>query len=84
MKFGTARNVVSFSAECVAEGGKKLCERTVQFWNIIVVGSWTDKGRMGRALQMTFHMGQGLVMTLWQGQYLVTLGGDTSCSAHCT
>ena len=50
-----------------------------------MVGSCSDHGRIGRALEMTFHpfsadFGRSIS---WQAQYLVSLDYDACCSAHC-
>ena len=51
--------------------------------------SCSDHSRIGRALEMTFHLfSQNFSHILdgyfsWQVQYLVSLDTDTCCSAHC-
>ena len=56
------------------------CGRTVSF---------SDHGRIGRALEMTFHPFSANFFEIlenhfaWQAQYLVSLDNDTCCSAHC-
>ena len=55
----------------------------------VILGSWSDHFRIGRALEMTFrlfspnfsHILDGYFA--WQVQYLVSLDNDTCCSAHC-
>ena len=48
-----------------------------------------DHGRIGRALEMTFHPFSANFFEildghlLWQAQYLVSLDYDARCSAHC-
>ena len=57
-------------------------------WSDHVVGSWSDHCRIGRALEMTFHLFSVNCVEIWkrhfawQAQYLVSLDDDT-CSAHC-
>ena len=54
-----------------------------------ILGSWSDHGRIGRALEMTFHPFSANFFEildghfLWQAQYLVSLDYDARCSAHC-
>ena len=54
-----------------------------------MVGSWSDHGRIGRALEMTFHPFSANFFEIldghfsWQAQYLVSLDYDACCSAHC-
>ena len=51
--------------------------------------SCSDHSRIGRALEMTFHPFSANFFEIldghfsWQAQYLVSLGYDTCCSAHC-
>ena len=51
--------------------------------------SCSDHGRIGRALEMTFHPFSANFSEIsdghfsWQAQYLVSLDYDTCCSAHC-
>ena len=55
----------------------------------IMVRSCSDHGRIGRALEMTFHLFSPNFSPFldgnfsWQVQYLVSLDTDTCCSAHC-
>ena len=55
----------------------------------IILGSCSDHGRIGRALEMTFHPFSANFFEIldghfsWQAQYLVSLDYDTCCSAHC-
>ena len=55
----------------------------------IMLGSWSDHGRIGRALEMTFHPFSANFFEIldghfsWQAQYLVSLDYDACCSAHC-
>ena len=54
-----------------------------------LVGSFSDHARIGRALQMTFHLFSPNFSHILEGhfssqaQYLVSLDNDTCCSAHC-
>ena len=54
----------------------------------IMVGSFSDHSRIGRALEMTFHLFWTHFLEIlenhfaWQAQYLVSLDNDTCCSAH--
>ena len=54
-----------------------------------MVGSVSDHSRIGRALEMTFHLVSANFCPMlgghfaWQAQYLVRLEGDACCSAHC-
>ena len=54
-----------------------------------MVGSCSDHGRIGPALEMTFHLFLEIFFEIlqchfsWQAQYLVRLDRDTCCSAHC-
>ena len=51
--------------------------------------SCSDHGRIGRALEMTFHPFSANFFEIldghfsWQAQYLVSLDYDACCSAHC-
>ena len=64
------------------------CGLTVSYSRIIL-GSWSDHGRIGRALEMTFHPFSANFFEIldghfsWQAQYLVSLDYDACCSAHC-
>ena len=55
----------------------------------IMLGSWSDHSRIGRALEMTFHPFSANFFEIldghfsWQAQYLVSLDYDACCSAHC-
>ena len=55
----------------------------------IMVGSFSDHARIGRALEMTFQLFSANFFEIldahfsWQAQYLVSLDYDTCCSAHC-
>ena len=55
----------------------------------IMLGSFSDHGRIGRALEMTFHPFSANFFEIrdghfsWQAQYLVSLDYDACCSAHC-
>ena len=54
-----------------------------------MVGSGSDRVRIGRALELTlqlFSANFSLILECnfaWQAQYLVRLEGDAWCSAHC-
>ena len=54
-----------------------------------MLGSVSDHARIGRALEMTFHLFSANFSEMlgghfaWQAQYLVRLEGDACCSAHC-
>ena len=62
---------------------------TVSERSRIMVGSWSDPARIGRALEMTFQLFSANFCQMlgghfaWQAQYLVSLEGDICCSAHC-
>ena len=51
--------------------------------------SCSDHGRIGRALEMTFHPFSANFFEIldghfsWQAQYFVSLDYDACCSAHC-
>ena len=51
--------------------------------------SCSDHGRIGHALEMTFHPFSANFFEIldghfsWQAQYLVSLDYDACCSAHC-
>ena len=55
----------------------------------IILGSWSDHGRIGPALEMTLHLFLEIFFDIlqchfsWQAQYLVRLDRDTCYSAHC-
>ena len=55
------------------------------FW----VGTVSERSRIGRALEMTFHLFSANFCEIlgghfaWQAQYLVRLEGDACCSPHC-
>ena len=95
-----AGNVVIFDRICSWPVRKvALAARRVQFcvfwvrsWSDrsrIVLGSFSDHGRIGRALEMTFHLFSANFCEMlgghfaWQAQYLVRLEVDACCSAHC-
>ena len=60
-----------------------------RFHGRIMLGSWSDHSRIGRALEMTFHPFSANFFEIrdghfsWQAQYLVSLDYDACCSAHC-
>ena len=92
VKFGMiagARNVVIFNRICFWRARKVTsAARRVQVC-VFMVGSWSDHGRIGRALEMTLQpFSANLSQILeghfsWQAQYLVRLEGDICCSTHC-
>ena len=55
----------------------------------IMLGSCSERSRIGRALEMTFQLFSANFCEMfrghfaWQAQYLVSLEGDICCSAHC-
>ena len=67
---------------CVAGCG--LTERSR-----IMLGSCSERSRIGRALEMTFQLFSANFCEMlgghfaWQAQYLVSSEGDICCSAHC-
>ena len=69
--------VVGVKSNLGCEAG---CGRTVSF---------SDHGRIGRALEMTFHPFSANFFEIldghfsWQAQYLVSLDNDTCCSPPC-
>ena len=96
VKFGMiagARNVVFFNTKCSWWAWKVTSvARRVADWRFhgrIMVGSCSDHGRIGRALEMTFHPFSANFFEIrdghfsWQAQYLVSLDYDACCSAHC-
>ena len=96
VKFGMiagARNVVFFNTKCSWWAWKVTSvARRVADWRFhgrIMLGSWSDHGRIGRALEMTFHAFSANFFEIldghfsWQAQYLVSLDYDACCSAHC-
>ena len=54
-----------------------------------MLGSVSDHGRIGRALEMPLQLFSANFCQMlgghfaWQVQYLVRLEGDACCSAHC-
>ena len=60
-----------------------------RFHSRIMVGSFSERSRIGRALELTFHLFWRNVSEIlenhfaWQAQYLVMLEDATCCSAHC-
>ena len=61
----------------------------LRFLGRIILGTVSDHSRIGRALEMTFHLFSANSCQMlgghfaWQAQYLVRLEGDACCSAHC-
>ena len=76
--------VVSSKSNLGCEAGCGL-----RFHGRIILGSWSDHGRIGPVLEMTFHLFLEIFFEIlqchfsWQAQYLVRLDRDTCCSAHC-
>ena len=68
-------------------GGAAGCG--LRFLGRIMVGTVSDRSRIGRALEMTFHLFSANFCQMlradfaWQAQYLVRLEVDACCSAHC-
>ena len=60
-----------------------------RFHSRIMLASFSDHARIGRALEMTFHPFSANFSEIldghfsWQAQYLVSLDYDACCSAHC-
>ena len=81
---GAGNGVISIES---APGGAAGCG--LRFLGRIMVGSCSDHGRIGRALEMTFQLFSVNFPQIWecnfawQAQYLVRLQGDACCSAHC-
>ena len=85
VKFGMiagARNVVFFTTKCSWWAGCEAgCGLTVSWSDHarIMLGSFSDHGRIGRALEMTFHPFSANFFEIldghfsWQAQYLVSL-----------
>ena len=61
----------------------------LRFLGRIMLGSVSDHGRIGRALEMPLQLFSANFCQMlgghfaWQAQYLVRLEGDACCSAHC-
>ena len=103
VKFGMiagAGNVVIFNRICSWPVRKvALAARRVQFCVVwvgsvsdhsrIILGSWSDHARIGRALEMPLQLFSAIFCLIlgghfaWQAQYLVRLEGVACCSAHC-
>ena len=98
VKFGMiagAGNVVIFNRIiCLSWRVRKvaLAARRVavlRFLGRIILGSFSDHSRIGRALEMTFQLFSANFCLIlgghfaWQAQYLVRLEGVDCCSAHC-
>ena len=68
-------------------GGAAGCG--LRFLGRIMVGTVSDRSRIGRALEMTFHLFSANFCQMlcadfaWQAQYLVRLEVDACCSAQC-
>ena len=91
-KFGMiagAGNVVIFNriCSCRARNAPSVARRVAVC--VFMVGSFSDHGRIGRALEMTRQPFFGKFLLVWecnfawQAQYLVRLEGAACCSAHC-
>ena len=90
VKFGMiagAGNVVIFNRICSTLGGAAGCG--LRFLGRNGLGTVSDHGRIGRALEMTFQLFSANFCQMlgghfaWQAQYLVRLEADACCSAHC-
>ena len=92
VKFGLiagAGNVVIFNRICSWRVRKvALAARRVAVC-VFRVGSCSDHSRIGRALEMRFHLFSANFCQMlgghfaWQAQYLVRLEVDACCSAQC-
>ena len=92
VKFGMiagAGNVVIFNRICSWPVRKvALAARRVQFC-VVWVGSFSERSRIGRALEMQLQLFSVHVSKIcdcnfaWQAQYLVRLEVDACRSAHC-
>ena len=49
----------------------------------IMVGSFSDRPRIGNDVSTVFKDFLGEWNFVWQAQYLVMLEGEACCSAHC-
>ena len=84
-----ARNVVIFNTKCVSKARKVTSANGRVRDDEFMVGSGSDRVRIGRALELTlqlFSANFSLILECnfaWQAQYLVRLEGDAWCSAHC-
>ena len=84
-----AGNVVIFNriCSCRARNAPSVARRVAVC--VFMVGSFSDHGRIGRALEMTRQPFFGKFLLVWecnfawQAQYLVRLEGAACCSAHC-
>ena len=95
VKFGMiagARNVVIFNRICFWRARSNLggaAGSVLRFHGRIMVGTVSERSRIGRALEMTLQpFSANLSQILeghfsWQAQYLVRLEGDICCSTHC-
>ena len=63
--------------------------RGLRFHGRIILGSCSERSRIGRALEMTFQLFSANLSQMlgghfaWQAHYLVRLEGVDCCSAHC-
>ena len=77
MLLGTSKSKLTCEAGC-----------GLRFHGRIMLGSCSDHGRIGPALEMTFHLFLEIFFEILQchcscqAQYLVRLDRDTCCSAH--
>ena len=84
-----ARNVVIFNRICFWRARKVTSAARRVAVCEFVVGSCSDHARIGRALEMTFHLFSPNFSQIleghfsWQAQYLVRLEDVASRSAHC-
>ena len=92
VKFGNiagARNVAFFVAKFSPRARKITSVARRVGTDGVMVGPFSDHGRIGRALEMTFQLFSANFCQIvgghfaWQAQYLVRLERDTCCSLHC-
>ena len=69
--------------------GLRFLGRIMVGYARIVLGTVSDRSRIGRASEMTFHLFSANFSLIlgahfeWQAQYLMRLEGDACCFAHC-
>ena len=82
-------NVLIFNRICFWRARKVTSAARRVAVCVFMVGSFSDHGRIGRALEMTLQpFSANLSQILeghfsWEAQYLVRLEGDICCSTHC-
>ena len=90
--FGEKCCIFQYKLLVVGAKSNLSCEAGVadgRFHARIMLGSFSDHSRIGRALEMTFHPFSANFFEIldghfsWQAQYLVSLDNDTCYSAHC-